>query len=115
MNYCFFLNYLVMVSFILCFFQTFFNMGLKFGNLYKIRGIVYFRLSPHEQKAFKGFISEGVPNTIRRFHSSVYRYLPSMLINLLNKVIYYLLIGFILHIIRHDSRLIKRYYNESNI
>ncbi|XP_047368957.1 cytochrome b-c1 complex subunit 8 [Vespa velutina] len=56
-------------------------MGLKFGNLYKLRGIVYFRLSPHEQKAFKGFISEGVPNTIRRFHSSVFRYLPVFAIN----------------------------------
>lgn len=57
-------------------------MGLRFGNLYKLRGIVYFRLSPHEQKAFKGFISEGAPNIVRRFHSSVYRYLPGILIYL---------------------------------
>jgi len=51
-------------------------MGKQFGNLYKINGIVYFRLSPYEQKAFKGLISEGVPNTIRRFQSSVLRVAP---------------------------------------
>ncbi|KAI4499102.1 hypothetical protein M0802_005685 [Mischocyttarus mexicanus] len=56
-------------------------MGLQFGNLYKLRRIVYFRLSPHEQKAFKGAISEGIPNIIRRFRSSVFHYAPIFGIN----------------------------------
>ncbi|NP_001161454.1 cytochrome b-c1 complex subunit 8 isoform X1 [Nasonia vitripennis] len=53
---------------------------LDFGNLAKIRGIVYFRLSPHEQKAFAGAISHGVPNMIRRFRESVFHILPSAII-----------------------------------
>ncbi|XP_011874764.1 PREDICTED: cytochrome b-c1 complex subunit 8-like [Vollenhovia emeryi] len=51
-------------------------MGKQFGNLAKINGIVYFRLSPYEQKAFGGMISEGIPNTIRRIHSSIFRVAP---------------------------------------
>ncbi|XP_060531033.1 cytochrome b-c1 complex subunit 8 [Cylas formicarius] len=41
-------------------------MAHGFGHLAKIRGIVYYRLSPFEQKAFKGIISKGVPNMVRR-------------------------------------------------
>ncbi|EGI66311.1 PREDICTED: cytochrome b-c1 complex subunit 8-like [Acromyrmex echinatior] len=51
-------------------------MGKDFGNLYKLNGIVYYRLSPYEQKAFKGLISEGVPNLIRRFQGSVFKIAP---------------------------------------
>ncbi|XP_032673467.1 cytochrome b-c1 complex subunit 8 [Odontomachus brunneus] len=51
-------------------------MGKHWGNLAKISGIVYFRLSPYEQKAFKGMISEGVPNMVRRFQGSVFRIAP---------------------------------------
>ncbi|XP_012221468.1 cytochrome b-c1 complex subunit 8 [Linepithema humile] len=51
-------------------------MGLKFGNLAKINGIVYFRLSPYEQKAFKGLISEGIPNLARRIQGRVFRSAP---------------------------------------
>ncbi|XP_025264630.1 cytochrome b-c1 complex subunit 8 [Camponotus floridanus] len=51
-------------------------MGKEFGNLAKINGIVYFRLSPYEQKPFKGLISEGVPNIIRRFQNRVFRVAP---------------------------------------
>jgi len=51
-------------------------MGKQFGNLAKINGIVYFRLSPYEQKAFKGIVSEGVPNTIRRIQGSIFRVAP---------------------------------------
>ncbi|TGZ51077.1 cytochrome b-c1 complex subunit 8 [Temnothorax curvispinosus] len=51
-------------------------MGKEFGNLAKINGIVFFRLSPYEQKAFKGIISEGVPNTIRRIRGSIFRVAP---------------------------------------
>ena len=41
-------------------------MGKHFGELMRLRGIITFKLSPHEQKAFAGAISQGVPNTIRR-------------------------------------------------
>lgn len=41
-------------------------MGHGFGNLAKLRGIVYYRLSPFELKAFGGVISHGVPNMFRR-------------------------------------------------
>ncbi|EZA47420.1 hypothetical protein DMN91_004935 [Ooceraea biroi] len=51
-------------------------MGKEFGNLAKINGIAYFRLSPYEQKAFKGMITESVPNLIRRFQGSVFRVAP---------------------------------------
>lgn len=51
-------------------------MGLKFGNLAYIRGIVFFRLSPYEQKAFKGMISDGLPNLVRRFNDQVFRVTP---------------------------------------
>lgn len=41
-------------------------MGAHFGELAKIRGIVYYKLSPYEQKAFKGVIQNGVPNLFRK-------------------------------------------------
>ncbi|XP_058788780.1 cytochrome b-c1 complex subunit 8 [Phymastichus coffea] len=56
------------------------KMGLYFGNLAKIRGIVYFRLSPHEQKAWAGAFSHGFPNMIRRFRESVFKVVPPMLL-----------------------------------
>lgn len=41
-------------------------MGGQFGHLYKIRGIIYYRLSPYELSPTKGFLSKGIANTIRR-------------------------------------------------
>ncbi|KAF5302270.1 hypothetical protein FQA39_LY10309 [Lamprigera yunnana] len=42
-------------------------MGAKeFGNLYKIRGIITYSLSPYEQRAFAGAIKKGLPNMIKR-------------------------------------------------
>ncbi|XP_057318903.1 cytochrome b-c1 complex subunit 8 [Microplitis mediator] len=54
--------------------------SLEFGKLAKIRGIVYFRLSPFEQKAFAGAISHGVPNMVRRFREQVLRVVPPFII-----------------------------------
>ncbi|XP_034936211.1 cytochrome b-c1 complex subunit 8 [Chelonus insularis] len=54
---------------------------LRFGNLAKIRGIVYYRLSPFEQKAFGGVISHGVPNIIRRMREQVLRVVPPFFIS----------------------------------
>lgn len=51
-------------------------MGHGFGNLHKLHGIVTYKLSPFEQKAFAGAISKGIPNLFRRFQSQVFRVLP---------------------------------------
>lgn len=52
-------------------------MGHGFGELgNKIHGIVYYKISPFEQRAFAGAISKGVPNMIRRFRSNVFRVAP---------------------------------------
>lgn len=50
--------------------------GQHFGNLAKIHGIVVYKISPFEQKAFAGAISKGVPNMFRRFRSNVFRVTP---------------------------------------
>lgn len=55
------------------FFQNTIKMGKQFGNLAKITGITYFRLSPHEQKAFSGMIKEGLPNFFRRAQETLLR------------------------------------------
>uniref|UniRef100_A0A6M2DG54 Cytochrome b-c1 complex subunit 8 n=1 Tax=Xenopsylla cheopis TaxID=163159 RepID=A0A6M2DG54_XENCH len=55
-------------------------MGKGFGELAKIRGIVYYTLSPFEQKAFAGFISKGLPNTLRRIRESAFIFLPPTII-----------------------------------
>jgi len=47
-------------------------MAKGFGELAKVRGIVQFRLSPHEQRAFAGAISQGVPNVFRRIRSEIF-------------------------------------------
>uniref|UniRef100_T1GDV3 Cytochrome b-c1 complex subunit 8 n=1 Tax=Megaselia scalaris TaxID=36166 RepID=T1GDV3_MEGSC len=50
--------------------------GAHFGNLAKVRGIITYKISPYEQKAFAGAISHGVPNMFRRFRSNVFTVLP---------------------------------------
>ncbi|XP_067142037.1 cytochrome b-c1 complex subunit 8 [Centruroides vittatus] len=47
-------------------------MGKTFGNLHFIRGIIYYTISPYEQRAFAGFIKEGIPNLLRRFTSQIF-------------------------------------------
>ncbi|XP_014223875.1 cytochrome b-c1 complex subunit 8 [Trichogramma pretiosum] len=51
-------------------------MHSDFGNLAKLRRIVYYRLSPHEMNPLHGIISHGVPNMIRRFRESVFLIAP---------------------------------------
>ncbi|KAL0125078.1 hypothetical protein PUN28_004313 [Cardiocondyla obscurior] len=58
-------------------------MGKQFGNLAKVSGIVFFRLSPYEQKAFGGIFKEGIPNTIRRFQSNVFYVVPPFMLTYL--------------------------------
>ncbi|XP_055377827.1 cytochrome b-c1 complex subunit 8 [Condylostylus longicornis] len=57
--------------------------GAHFGNLAKVHGIVTYKISPFEQKAFAGAISHGVPNTIRRIRTSVFRVVPPFIIGYL--------------------------------
>ncbi|XP_046397497.1 cytochrome b-c1 complex subunit 8 [Ischnura elegans] len=58
-------------------------MGRHFGELAKIRGIIQFRISPFEQKAFAGALSHGVPNMIRRFRSNIFRVAPPLILGYL--------------------------------
>lgn len=51
-------------------------MGQHFGELAKIRGLVTYKLSPFEQKAFAGVIKKGVPNTLRRIAENFWRVVP---------------------------------------
>nr|ADD24542.1 Cytochrome b-c1 complex subunit 8 [Lepeophtheirus salmonis] len=44
---------------------------LEFGNLTKIRGTIYYSLSPMEQRAFTGAFTNGLPNLFRRFKRNV--------------------------------------------
>jgi len=52
-------------------------MGLHFGNLgVRVRGIIYYSLSPHEQRAFANILSKGFPNTLRRIQAQFLRVFP---------------------------------------
>ncbi|XP_060848651.1 cytochrome b-c1 complex subunit 8 [Rhopalosiphum padi] len=59
-------------------------MGGDFGNLKTdIRGVITTKLSPFEQKAFKGLFSHGVPNSIKRTASNLPFIVPPMIIGYL--------------------------------
>jgi ubiquinol-cytochrome c reductase subunit 8 len=51
-------------------------MGKHFGELYKIRGLISYKISPYEQRAFAGFLSQGVGNSFRRFREQALRVIP---------------------------------------
>ncbi|XP_072941479.1 cytochrome b-c1 complex subunit 8 [Epargyreus clarus] len=58
-------------------------MGKHFGNLATIRGIITYKLSPHEQRAYAGAVSNGIPNFFRRFRASVFRVAPPFILSYL--------------------------------
>lgn len=59
-------------------------MGGEFGNLKNdIRGIITTKLSPFEQKAFKGIISHGIPNSLKRIGSNIPYIVPPFIIGYL--------------------------------
>ncbi|CAH0397416.1 unnamed protein product [Chilo suppressalis] len=58
-------------------------MGLHFGELAKIRGLITYKISHHEQRAFAGAISNGIPNIFRRFRESVFKWAPPFIIGYL--------------------------------
>ncbi|KAL0839518.1 hypothetical protein ABMA28_016222 [Loxostege sticticalis] len=55
-------------------------MGKHFGELATIRGIVAYKLSPHEQKPFAGAFSYGIPNYFRRFRECVLIVVPPFVV-----------------------------------
>lgn len=56
-------------------------MGGEFGNIKNdIRGVITTKLSPFEQKAFKGIISHGVPNSLKRIGSNIPFIVPPMIV-----------------------------------
>jgi len=55
-------------------------MGFKFGHLAKYRGVITYTLSPHEQKAFAGAFTRGIPNMFRRFRSKVFIVVPPFVV-----------------------------------
>ncbi|XP_015373884.1 PREDICTED: cytochrome b-c1 complex subunit 8 [Diuraphis noxia] len=56
-------------------------MGGDFGQLKTdIRGVITTKLSPFEQKAFKGIISHGIPNSIKRTASNIPFIVPPMIV-----------------------------------
>uniref|UniRef100_T1JAA1 Cytochrome b-c1 complex subunit 8 n=1 Tax=Strigamia maritima TaxID=126957 RepID=T1JAA1_STRMM len=54
-------------------------MGLKFGELIKMRGIISFKLSPHEQNVLAGVFSQGIPNFLRRVKGQIFYIGPPFL------------------------------------
>jgi len=56
------------------------KMGRHFGNLgVRVNGLIYYSLSPMEQKAFTGYFSKSVPNFLRRIQSQILRVGPRTL------------------------------------
>jgi len=43
------------------------------GRMTYLRGIVVHHISPFEQRTFAGYFSKGIPNTIRRIRSQVFK------------------------------------------
>ncbi|XP_046978647.1 cytochrome b-c1 complex subunit 8-like [Vanessa cardui] len=58
-------------------------MGKEFGNLAFIRGIIYYQISPHEQKPFARAIKYGIPNFIPRTSATILTWLPLIILRLI--------------------------------
>ncbi|XP_036335835.1 cytochrome b-c1 complex subunit 8-like [Rhagoletis pomonella] len=58
-------------------------LGAHFGNLAKVHGIVTYKLSPFEQRAFAGAISKGLPNIFRRIRSHIFIVTPPFIVGYL--------------------------------
>ncbi|CAG9563644.1 unnamed protein product [Danaus chrysippus] len=54
-------------------------MDKVFGNLAHVRGLLTYRLSPHELKPFAGAFSKGGPNMIPRTTSTIMTWLPVLI------------------------------------
>lgn len=56
-------------------------MGKGFGELYKLRGIVTYKISPFEIKAFHGMFTHGIRRTIRRIADNFFYVAPRKYFN----------------------------------
>lgn len=61
-------------------------MGHGFGHLYKLRNIIFYSLSPFEQKTFPKLFSHALPNTIRRLTESTPYVVPPFVLGYLTYV-----------------------------
>ncbi|CAG0884411.1 unnamed protein product [Cyprideis torosa] len=53
------------------------RMGKEFGNLgVRVRGIISYRLSPYEQRAFAGVFNPGIQNMVRRVREEFFYVVP---------------------------------------
>lgn len=52
------------------------NEEKHFGNLAHLRGIVYYRLSPHEQKVIGSAAVAGIANFVPRTFATIFTWLP---------------------------------------
>ena len=55
-------------------------MGKHFGELYKMRHIITYSISPLEQRAFAGYFTKGFPNLLRRVKNRIFRIVPQMVV-----------------------------------
>ncbi|XP_076641456.1 ubiquinol-cytochrome c reductase ubiquinone-binding protein [Halictus rubicundus] len=55
-------------------------MGRRWGQIAKLSGVTFFRLSPFEQRPFAGMIKDGIPNTIRRINESILLVAPCFIL-----------------------------------
>merc|ERR1712062_129335 len=56
------------------------RLGEGFGQLATVRGQTRYHLSPFEQRATAGMLSNGIPNTLWRIKSSIMYVVPPFLI-----------------------------------
>ncbi|XP_075214321.1 ubiquinol-cytochrome c reductase ubiquinone-binding protein [Lycorma delicatula] len=56
--------------------------GQEFGKIEdKVRGLVTYRISPYEQRAFAGAISEGLPNCAKRIGNVLVTVVPYFIVS----------------------------------
>nr|CAD7202733.1 unnamed protein product [Timema douglasi]CAD7263579.1 unnamed protein product [Timema shepardi]CAD7410523.1 unnamed protein product [Timema poppensis] len=58
-------------------------MGKHFGELAYLRGIVQYKLSPFEQRAFAGAFTKGLWNIPVRIRASIFRVAPPFILGYL--------------------------------
>ncbi|XP_054268432.1 cytochrome b-c1 complex subunit 8 [Macrosteles quadrilineatus] len=63
--------------------QTLTLLGKHFGELATVRGIITYKLSPFEQRAFAGAISQGLPNIFRRIRAKLFIVAPPFMLGYL--------------------------------
>ena len=47
-------------------------MGKHFGNIARVNRLIYFGVSPYEQKVFKGLVTKGFPNYLKNLVKHIF-------------------------------------------